>query len=160
VLDVARNLRKSANKFVRDNIYFNADLSPIEAKAAYERRQARRSQPIEEGVGEGESGNVEMAEEGGMGAWGSATAGNISRTTSGFRSDYTVWNSSRVSDRSLNRSNLIVCGSNVNNSSGLYGANQNPAGLHLDPLADTFLPAMGPSLAEGSSLNEGGPSDI
>jgi len=40
----ARHLRRSNNELVRKNIYINADLTPAEAKAAYELRCARRRQ--------------------------------------------------------------------------------------------------------------------
>jgi len=42
VLAAAKNLRGSEDEYVRHSVYINADLSPTEAKLAYERRQSRR----------------------------------------------------------------------------------------------------------------------
>jgi len=39
VLAAAKNLRGSEDEYVRRSVYINADLSPTEAKLAYERRQ-------------------------------------------------------------------------------------------------------------------------
>jgi len=44
LLAVARNLRKSDDQYTANNIYINPDLSPAEAKDAYDRRQRRRAQ--------------------------------------------------------------------------------------------------------------------
>ena len=42
VIAAAKNLRVSDDEYVRCSVYINADLSPTEAKQAYERRQKRR----------------------------------------------------------------------------------------------------------------------
>jgi len=42
VLAAAKNLRLSEDEYVRKSVYINADLSPAEAKLAYEKRQKRR----------------------------------------------------------------------------------------------------------------------
>ena len=42
VLAAAKNLRGSEDEYVRRSVYISADLSPTEAKLAYERRQRRR----------------------------------------------------------------------------------------------------------------------
>lgn len=42
VIAAAKNLRVSDDEYVRCSVYINADLSPAEAKQAYERRQRRR----------------------------------------------------------------------------------------------------------------------
>jgi len=41
-----RQLRESADKYVAGNIYINRDLSPIEAKLAYQKRVKRRERLI------------------------------------------------------------------------------------------------------------------
>jgi len=40
---MAKDLRRSSERYVVENVYINPDLSPVEAKAAYERRQRRRA---------------------------------------------------------------------------------------------------------------------
>ena len=42
LLRVARQLRKSTDNYIRDNIFINADLTRAEAQFAYEQRIARR----------------------------------------------------------------------------------------------------------------------
>ena len=42
LLRVARQLRKSTDNYIRDNIFINADLTRAEAQFAYEQRVARR----------------------------------------------------------------------------------------------------------------------
>ena len=44
VLSAAKNLRFSDDKYVRNSVFINADLSPTEAKQAYLRRKRRREQ--------------------------------------------------------------------------------------------------------------------
>jgi len=42
ILGSARQLRKSQHTYIKENVYINANLTPAEAKAAYELRQRRR----------------------------------------------------------------------------------------------------------------------
>ena len=42
LLAAAKSLRQSEDTYVATNVYINADLTPLEAKLAYEKRQARR----------------------------------------------------------------------------------------------------------------------
>jgi len=44
VLSAAKSLRHCDDKYVRQSVYINADLSPAEAKLAYKKRQRRREQ--------------------------------------------------------------------------------------------------------------------
>ena len=46
ILKVAKNLRLSTDPTVKSNIYINKDLSPEEAKAAYEKREKRRADKL------------------------------------------------------------------------------------------------------------------
>ena len=42
ILEYARDLRKSNDPYIRGTVFVNADLTPEEARAAYDRRQIRR----------------------------------------------------------------------------------------------------------------------
>lgn len=42
LLAAAKSLRQSEDTYVATSVYINADLTPLEAKLAYEKRQARR----------------------------------------------------------------------------------------------------------------------
>ena len=43
IIQCARELRRSENSYIAKSVFFNRDLSPAEAKAAYDKRVARRS---------------------------------------------------------------------------------------------------------------------
>jgi hypothetical protein len=154
ILGAARNLRLSTNKYVADHIYINADLSPIEAKAAFERRKERRSRPA---VAD-QSLDAAGESNGGVGAlWGRSNNRERNRASnSNAQRDYTVWNSARIYDRSTRQpSNLVVCGATNDAPYLNHGIEGNSMKvppqsgssdsyidrvIQLDPLASDFRP--------------------
>jgi len=46
LLAAAKSLRQSEDSYVATSVYINADLTPLEAKLAYEKRQARRDRRV------------------------------------------------------------------------------------------------------------------
>jgi len=98
----AKNLRKSDDRYVADNVYINPDLTIEEAKLAYERRQKRR-QHASSNIG---SGPVQRASQPSR----SPTGPPLNRTIS-YR------NSGRYGTQNprSNPQNLIVCSAENHN---------------------------------------------
>jgi hypothetical protein len=123
LLTRSRNLRNSSNNYIANNVYINPDLSPEDAKAAFERRQSRRAGAT----------RTENADPG-------PSTGHQSRGPG-----YSVWNSSRMTHRqpSSNNNLIVITGDTVSFpplNSAPSTANNGHLGL-LDPNAMDFRPS-------------------
>ena len=131
LLSRSKNLRKSTNTYTATNIYINPDLSPEDAKAAFERRQLRRTEATRT-----QSGHVDPG----------LAVGLQARGTS-----FTVWNSSRANRQTSSNNNLIVI-----TDPTLHPSTEEPNAAatkktsvsnnlviaHLDPNAMDFQPSL------------------
>lgn len=150
----ARLFRNSADSYVRSNIFINRDLTPEEAREAYERRQARRSGVV--GSTRGQHDNMAGHMGGNQGIRSDRVVGALEQSAPVHMEDRTFWRSSVSSSTRGNRNfannpNLILCTNSVPTTDRGCSGDSLTSAVTINTSADvhvqsSFIPSIDPNL--------------